>query len=67
MENPIKLLVRKSKGSQSQWKEALQKRIENYFDFQIKSYMQMLLRGTAYLHMNNIMHRDLKPANLLIR
>ena len=27
----------------------------------------MLLRGTDYLHQNNIMHRDLKPANLLIR
>ncbi|CAH1785058.1 unnamed protein product [Owenia fusiformis] len=33
---------------------------------QIKSYMQMLLKGVAYCHENNIMHRDLKPANLLI-
>ena len=31
-----------------------------------KAYMQMLLKGTAYLHENSIMHRDLKPANLLI-
>ncbi|XP_023320352.1 cyclin-dependent kinase 20 isoform X2 [Eurytemora carolleeae] len=33
---------------------------------QIKSYMQMLLRGVAYLHGKNVMHRDMKPANLLI-
>ena len=33
----------------------------------VKAYMQMLLKGTGYLHENSIMHRDLKPANLLIR
>ena len=33
---------------------------------QVKAYMTMLLKGTAYLHENSIMHRDLKPANLLI-
>ncbi|XP_070558449.1 cyclin-dependent kinase 20-like isoform X1 [Ptychodera flava] len=33
---------------------------------QIKSYMQMLLKGVTYCHENSIMHRDLKPANLLI-
>ncbi|XP_067142732.1 cyclin-dependent kinase 20-like isoform X1 [Centruroides vittatus] len=33
---------------------------------QIKSYMQMLLKGVAYCHSHGILHRDLKPANLLI-
>ena len=33
---------------------------------QVKSYMEMLLKGVAYLHQQNIMHRDLKPANLLL-
>ncbi|XP_039283423.1 cyclin-dependent kinase 20 isoform X2 [Nilaparvata lugens] len=33
---------------------------------QIKSYMQMLLKGVEYLHNHSIMHRDLKPANLLV-
>ena len=33
---------------------------------QVKSYMDMLLKGVAYLHQQNIMHRDLKPANLLL-
>eukprot|EP00741_Cyanophora_paradoxa_P003547 tig00000093_g3445.t1 len=33
---------------------------------QAKSYMQMLLRGIAACHEQDIMHRDLKPANLLI-
>ncbi|XP_002741922.1 cyclin-dependent kinase 20-like [Saccoglossus kowalevskii] len=33
---------------------------------QVKSYMQMLLKGVTYCHKNSIMHRDLKPANLLI-
>eukprot|EP01118_Nematostelium_gracile_P003575 TRINITY_DN1413_c0_g1_i2.p1 TRINITY_DN1413_c0_g1~~TRINITY_DN1413_c0_g1_i2.p1 ORF type:complete len:371 (+),score=81.68 TRINITY_DN1413_c0_g1_i2:3-1115(+) len=32
----------------------------------IKSYMQMLLRGVEQLHLNWILHRDLKPNNLLI-
>jgi len=35
-------------------------------DAQVKKYMQMILRGLAYLHDLGIMHRDLKPANLLI-
>ena len=34
---------------------------------QSKRYLQMLLRGMAYLHETGIMHRDIKPANLLIR
>jgi cell cycle related kinase len=34
---------------------------------QSKTYLRMLLRGTAYLHDRCVMHRDLKPANLLIR
>nr|XP_017528871.1 cyclin-dependent kinase 20 isoform X5 [Manis javanica] len=33
---------------------------------QVKSYLQMLLRGVAFCHAHNIVHRDLKPANLLI-
>lgn len=33
---------------------------------QIKSYMQMLLKGVAHCHGLGIIHRDLKPANLLI-
>ena len=33
---------------------------------QVKSYMEMLLRGMDYLHGQSIMHRDLKPANLLL-
>jgi cyclin-dependent kinase 7 len=32
----------------------------------IKSYMQMLLRGVAHIHSHWILHRDLKPENLLI-
>ena len=35
-------------------------------EHQVKSYMEMLLKGVAYLHEQNIMHRDLKPANLLL-
>uniref|UniRef100_F7GL90 Cyclin-dependent kinase 20 n=1 Tax=Callithrix jacchus TaxID=9483 RepID=F7GL90_CALJA len=33
---------------------------------QVKSYLQMLLKGVAFCHANNIVHQDLKPANLLI-
>ncbi|KAG8228101.1 hypothetical protein J437_LFUL000103 [Ladona fulva] len=33
---------------------------------QIKTYMQMLLRGVSFLHKNGVMHRDLKPSNLLV-
>ncbi|ORY38418.1 Pkinase-domain-containing protein [Rhizoclosmatium globosum] len=33
---------------------------------QIKSYVQQLLKGTDYLHKNQIMHRDMKTANILI-
>ncbi|KAK9365755.1 kinase-like domain-containing protein [Lipomyces kononenkoae] len=33
---------------------------------QIKCYMIQLLRGTKYLHDNQILHRDMKAANLLI-
>ncbi|XP_062955477.1 cyclin-dependent kinase 20-like isoform X3 [Cynocephalus volans] len=33
---------------------------------QVKSYLQMLLKGVAFCHASNIVHRDLKPANLLI-
>uniref|UniRef100_A0A8C9QGA5 Cyclin-dependent kinase 20 n=1 Tax=Spermophilus dauricus TaxID=99837 RepID=A0A8C9QGA5_SPEDA len=33
---------------------------------QVKSYLQMLLKGVAFCHANNIVHRDLKTANLLI-
>ncbi|POM64011.1 CMGC/CDK/CDK7 protein Kinase [Phytophthora palmivora] len=32
----------------------------------IKTYMQMLLRGLAYCHEHYVLHRDLKPENLLI-
>ncbi|XP_050675369.1 cyclin-dependent kinase 20 [Leptidea sinapis] len=32
----------------------------------VKSYTQMLLKGTQYMHAHYVMHRDLKPANLLI-
>mmetsp|Transcript_12718 Transcript_12718/g.20559 ORF Transcript_12718/g.20559 Transcript_12718/m.20559 type:complete len:310 (+) Transcript_12718:158-1087(+) len=32
----------------------------------IKSYMQMMLRGTAEMHKLWVLHRDLKPDNLLI-
>ncbi|GAA5980853.1 hypothetical protein JCM11641_004743 [Rhodosporidiobolus odoratus] len=32
----------------------------------IKQYSQQLLKGTEYLHQNNILHRDMKAANLLI-
>ncbi|XP_059053349.1 cyclin-dependent kinase 20 [Achroia grisella] len=32
----------------------------------VKTYVQMLLKGTRYMHAHYIMHRDLKPANLLI-
>ncbi|CAH2233721.1 cyclin-dependent kinase 20 [Pararge aegeria] len=32
----------------------------------IKTYVQMLLKGTRYMHAHYVMHRDLKPANLLI-
>ncbi|KAG7395404.1 Cyclin-Dependent Kinase 7 [Phytophthora boehmeriae] len=32
----------------------------------IKTYMQMLLRGLAYCHDHMVLHRDLKPENLLI-
>ncbi|KAJ0173641.1 hypothetical protein K1T71_010790 [Dendrolimus kikuchii] len=32
----------------------------------VKSYAQMLLKGTRYMHAHYVMHRDLKPANLLI-
>ncbi|CAI9162436.1 unnamed protein product [Rangifer tarandus platyrhynchus] len=33
---------------------------------QVKSYLQMLPKGVAFCHANNIVHWDLKPANLLI-
>ncbi|XP_062955919.1 cyclin-dependent kinase 20-like isoform X2 [Cynocephalus volans] len=33
---------------------------------QVKSYLQMLLKGVAFCHASNIVHWDLKPANLLI-
>ncbi|KAG3252507.1 Cyclin-dependent kinase [Phytophthora idaei] len=32
----------------------------------IKTYMQMLLKGLAYCHEHYVLHRDLKPENLLI-
>ncbi|KAM3956557.1 cyclin-dependent kinase 20-like [Aphomia sociella] len=32
----------------------------------VKTYVQMLLKGTRYMHAHYVMHRDLKPANLLI-
>ncbi|KAH7464651.1 hypothetical protein PRIC1_005733 [Phytophthora ramorum] len=32
----------------------------------IKTYMQMLLKGLAYCHAHYVLHRDLKPENLLI-
>ncbi|XP_075982599.1 cyclin-dependent kinase 20 [Anticarsia gemmatalis] len=32
----------------------------------VKSYAEMLLKGTRYMHAHYVMHRDLKPANLLI-
>jgi len=32
----------------------------------IKSYMQMLLRGVEYCHKHWVLHRDLKPSNLLV-
>lgn len=32
----------------------------------VKTYAQMLLKGTRYMHAHYVMHRDLKPANLLI-
>jgi len=32
----------------------------------IKTYMQMTLKGVEFCHKNWILHRDLKPNNLLI-
>ena len=32
----------------------------------IKSYMQMILRGVEACHTNFVLHRDIKPNNLLI-
>ncbi|XP_071453734.1 cyclin-dependent kinase 20-like [Hetaerina americana] len=46
--------------------DMLQDPNEPLLDSQIKTYMQMLLRGVSYLHKNGVMHRDLKPSNLLI-
>eukprot|EP00271_Cylindrocystis_brebissonii_P001841 TRINITY_DN12144_c0_g1_i1.p1 TRINITY_DN12144_c0_g1~~TRINITY_DN12144_c0_g1_i1.p1 ORF type:complete len:333 (-),score=65.31 TRINITY_DN12144_c0_g1_i1:48-1046(-) len=33
---------------------------------QIKCYMQQLLTGLHYCHLNNVLHRDIKGSNLLI-
>eukprot|EP01026_Neomeris_dumetosa_P004054 TRINITY_DN11088_c0_g1_i1.p1 TRINITY_DN11088_c0_g1~~TRINITY_DN11088_c0_g1_i1.p1 ORF type:complete len:323 (+),score=41.18 TRINITY_DN11088_c0_g1_i1:37-969(+) len=32
----------------------------------IKSYIQMALKGLAFIHQNYVLHRDIKPNNLLI-
>uniref|UniRef100_A0A0E0D3E9 [RNA-polymerase]-subunit kinase n=1 Tax=Oryza meridionalis TaxID=40149 RepID=A0A0E0D3E9_9ORYZ len=33
---------------------------------QVKYYMEQLLKGLHYCHVNNVLHRDIKGANLLI-
>jgi len=46
--------------------QLMKERVSQFTESEIKSIIQQILLGVAYIHKNGFFHRDLKPENLMV-